>query len=138
VYFEDASFAEQVGYMNAHDLLVSPHGAQLWGIPFMPICSGILEIFPNGYYLDTPAALAAAAGSEHMHIMLSARHGLSIPTEQDHAGEGNMNYPNFRFHARETFLCPSPTGIVSGVWALAWQRCSCMDGPGQSTHDFGA
>jgi hypothetical protein len=38
--FETASFADQVAFYSFVDILVSPHGAQLAGLPFMPNCGG--------------------------------------------------------------------------------------------------
>jgi hypothetical protein len=40
VYFEDKSFDEQLAFLSQTDILISPHGAQLTGIPFMPTCGG--------------------------------------------------------------------------------------------------
>lgn len=43
-YFEDKEFLEQVTFMMNTDILVSPHGAQLSSILFMPTCGGVFEV----------------------------------------------------------------------------------------------
>lgn len=49
--FRRTTFMDQFAFMNAHDILISPHGAQLTSVPFMPDCGGVLEIFPKAYHL---------------------------------------------------------------------------------------
>lgn len=34
-YFEDKTFEEQINFFNKHDIIISPHGAQLCSIPFL-------------------------------------------------------------------------------------------------------
>jgi hypothetical protein len=48
--FESASFADQVDFYSFVDILISPHGAQLAGLPFMPNCGGFVELMPKVYY----------------------------------------------------------------------------------------
>lgn len=43
-YFEGKSFKEQLQIMSNVDILVSPHGAQLTSINFMPRCGAVLEV----------------------------------------------------------------------------------------------
>jgi Glycosyltransferase 61 len=84
MYFENASFAEQVQFFAETDILVSPHGAQLTGIPFMRIgnntttassssscssCRQVLEIFPPAYILpDFFGTLTVQSGLHHSYL----------------------------------------------------------------------
>lgn len=43
VYFEKATFQDQTQFFNDFDVVLSPHGAQLTSMAFMPSCGGILE-----------------------------------------------------------------------------------------------
>ena len=42
-YFEGKSFNEQINFYKNHNIIISPHGAQLVGIPFSPDDSLIIE-----------------------------------------------------------------------------------------------
>jgi capsular polysaccharide biosynthesis protein len=50
VDFERKSLEFQVQLFSNVDILISGHGAQLAGLPFMPHRGAVLEIFPLGYY----------------------------------------------------------------------------------------
>lgn len=61
--FDGASFEYQVQTMQQTDLLISPHGAQLVSIPFLPRCAHVYEIFPQHYFAPKfYGSLASAAG----------------------------------------------------------------------------
>merc|ERR1711897_112049 len=99
--FENATFREQLLYMSNHDILVSLDGAQLWCIPFMPPCSGILEIFPRAYWHGGYGTMALDAGLKYMSMRLSANHGAGVPTwEEDFYGTDEVTIWNHRWHAR--------------------------------------
>lgn len=50
-YFESLSFPDQVSFFRSVDILISPHGAQLTGLPFMNApCAHIVELFPKVGY----------------------------------------------------------------------------------------
>jgi Glycosyltransferase 61 len=51
-HFETATFLEQVEFFANTDIVLSPHGAQLTGLAFLPRCGHILEIFPPYYLYD--------------------------------------------------------------------------------------
>jgi hypothetical protein len=77
IYFENASFAEQVQFFMDTDILISPHGAQLTGIPFLTttsspatnICSQVMELFPPSYVLtDFYGSLAAQSHISHSYM----------------------------------------------------------------------
>merc|ERR1712178_589922 len=44
------TFIQQLELMSNTDVLISPHGAQLSTIPFMPDCGCLLEIMPYSYW----------------------------------------------------------------------------------------
>jgi hypothetical protein len=51
-YFSNKTFLQQVLFYISHDIVISPHGAQLTALPFLASstsCNMIIEIFPNGY-----------------------------------------------------------------------------------------
>lgn len=52
MYFEGKSFDEQVNFMSSTDILISPHGAQLISMPFMPSGGAVIEFFPPDYLYD--------------------------------------------------------------------------------------
>ncbi|GAX16480.1 hypothetical protein FisN_19Lh060 [Fistulifera solaris] len=61
--FDGASFEQQVQTMQQTDVLISPHGAQLVSIPFLPQCAHVYEIFPQHYFVPRfYGSLTGAAG----------------------------------------------------------------------------
>ena len=57
------------------DILISPHGAQLGSIPFLPDCAAILELFPQYYWIPGYyGSLAKASGHPYYHLYLSVAH----------------------------------------------------------------
>ena len=63
--FDDKSFDEQIQFCNDHDIIISPHGAQMCSIPFMPDYGVVVEICHELYYLDwyfKPLALQSGKG----------------------------------------------------------------------------
>jgi hypothetical protein len=76
-YFENASFVEQVQFFMDTDILISPHGAQLTGLPFLTTssssetntCSQVMEIFSPRYVLtDFFGTLAAQSHIPHSYM----------------------------------------------------------------------
>lgn len=69
--FEEATFRKQLEFLSQSDILIAAHGAELTGIPFMPKCAAVLELFPGGYAI--PAffgSLAAVSGVTHSYMYL--------------------------------------------------------------------
>ena len=67
--FENRTFKQQIEKMAQTDILVTPHGAQLSSLSFMPPCGGVFEIFPEGYYLPYfYGPLAATSGIRHAYV----------------------------------------------------------------------
>lgn len=73
-YFENKDFAEQIRFFRNTDILISPHGAQLTGLPFMA----------NGYG-TTPNITAVTAANASIHnggTIKSDINGLSASCKQ--------------------------------------------------------
>jgi len=74
-YFEGKNtLEEQIRFFNSIDILVSPHGAQLTGIPFMANkeCTRLIEFFPDRYFLpDFYGSLAIDSGIGYSHVYFS-------------------------------------------------------------------
>ena len=72
-YFDETkSFEEQIQILYSTDILISPHGAALTGIPFLPNCASVVEIFPLGMHLDTFfGTLSAISNVEHSYVYLT-------------------------------------------------------------------
>jgi Glycosyltransferase 61 len=122
VYFNDSTpFAEQFELFYHTDILISPHGAQLTGLPFMPpTCGTVLEVMPRGYYLPHFfGSLARAANLKHGTVSLTES-GDSRQESID-----GMRHMAARSHYRKQQLCPDTNGIVDAVLQLVdeWQQC---------------
>jgi hypothetical protein len=112
--FEDRTFPEQVEYMSSVDVLVSPHGAQLSGIPFLPNCGRVVELFPTGYLVPNfYGSLAAASGIAHSYLYLG-RGGASSRGRRREILRA-MKTLESRTAAREADLCPHPEALARSV-----------------------
>lgn len=123
--FEEQPFDRQLEFLSTTDILVSPHGAQLSGLPFLPHCAQVLEVFPLGYL--TPAffgSLAAVSGVEHAYLYLGS-HSLQNLSAQKAELKKHMASLETREAARAANLCPDPEVMVRAVQQLLgqWQRC---------------
>jgi len=119
-YFEKASFLQQVEFFANIDILISPHGAQLTGIPFMPECGRILELFPAYYYYDDYfGSLAEAAGLQQYALYLSDG---DPATEWAYAR--TLTSKQRRIY-RNVNLCPPIVKIVEAVKVMEtdWHQC---------------
>jgi hypothetical protein len=75
VYFEDKSFQEQILFFNAHNVIISPHGAQLCSIPFAPKNSIIIECCHtewHPYYYFPGLSIR----SSKTHVMICDNHSV--------------------------------------------------------------
>jgi hypothetical protein len=84
-YFEEASFLEQVEFFSATDILISPHGAQLTGLPFMAgvsDCAAVVELFPRSYFTKYFYYLANVSGIKHYGLYFSDRADALNETKQ--------------------------------------------------------
>jgi hypothetical protein len=119
-YFEQKTFLEQVQFFGSIDILISPHGAQLTGIPFLANkpCTQLLELFPKAYALPNFfGSLARNSGVGYSYLYLSEN-----PPEGEQAESLQE-----RIRARAQSLCPSPTLITTIVQELItdWHSCWC-------------
>lgn len=114
-YFEDKSFREQLEFFLQHDIIISPHGAQLSGLAFLPECSAVLEVFPAHYQNHRYfGSLVASAGLAHYSFGVGDR---AVPTLSVSERETRI--------VRQVQLCPSRVAIVEGVRRMAedWKEC---------------
>jgi hypothetical protein len=121
-YFENSTFREQVSVMARTDILVSPHGAQLVSLPFLPPCAVILEVLPTGYYApEFFGTLAAAAGRRHAYLYLGTNRTAEVAAASA--------TPRSRATARRRSLCVPVTRLHEAVEAarVVWQQC-CKEG----------
>jgi len=122
VYFEDKTFLEQITFMSQVDILVSPHGAQLTSLNFIPPCGGVFEILPPGYYLPHFfGPLAATSGLRHGFVYT----GENVKEEWY---KGNLVDRKKRFRARDLDVCvPLSTSLdIIGKMVDKWKLC-CQD-----------
>lgn len=119
VYFENATFQEQIQFFHQFDIVLSPHGAQLTSMPFMPSCGGVLEFFPRGYFMPFYfGSLARASGLHYMALYVS---------ENDWEAETTLatKTVHSRFRARQSNLCPLVVDAVQAVTDMVghWNQC---------------
>ena len=117
--FESASFKDQVDFYSSIDILISPHGAQLTGLPFMPNCGGSVELTPKGYHIPYFfASLAVGSGLRHGYVYMSGGDATNETTVMFATRAG-------RQEARIANLCPPLEKIVDAVRILIddWRQC---------------
>eukprot|EP00977_Amphora_coffeiformis_P019756 scaffold7428_cov153-Amphora_coffeaeformis.AAC.9 len=118
-YFEGADFLEQISFMMQTDIVISPHGAQLTSINFMPLCGGVFEIFPPGYWFPHFfGPLAASSGLSHGYVYT----GYDLKKEWI---KGGLKKRNVRHVARNLDVCaPLQTSLeVIGQMVDNWKTC---------------
>ena len=123
-YMENKTFLQQLEYMNSVDILLTPHGAQLASIPFMPVCGGVLEYFPSGYYYPQFfGTLAAISGLEHATLYL----GRNRREEFEKTAYFNET---IREASRSKDICVpiNQTIVATKVMIEHWQEC-CFNDP---------
>jgi hypothetical protein len=117
--FESANFADQVDFFSSVDILISPHGAQLTGLPFMPNCGGLVELFPKGYHIPNFfGSLAIASGLDYGYVYMSGGNATNEAKAMSATKPG-------RAKARRINLCPESKNIVDAVRVLIddWYQC---------------
>ena len=114
--FEGASFEEQIDFYSSIDILVTPHGAQLSGAPFMPSCGAVLELLPKSYHCQFFfGSLISSANLTSSYLYLSD----GDPQKEIWTSRSE------RVAARKGALCPPVSSIVSSVRSLIdkWEQC---------------
>jgi hypothetical protein len=117
--FESASFMDQVDFYSSIDILISPHGAQLTGLPFMPNCGGLVELTPKGYHIPNFfGSLAIGSGLGYGYVYMS---GGDATNETKVA---SATYAG-RVKVRKVSPCPQSEKIVDAVRVLIddWHKC---------------
>lgn len=118
-YFEGREFLDQISFMMNTDILISPHGAQLTTVNFMPKCGGVFEVFPKGYWLPHFfGALAASSGLQHSYVYT----GYDLEKEWF---KGSKKVHVYRHQARKLDVClPLQTSFkVIGQLVDNWKSC---------------
>ena len=116
--FEAASFSDQVDFFSSVDIVVSPHGAQLSGVAFLPTCGQVLELLPRFYHCQFFfGSLTTSTGSTASYLYLSDG---SAKVEME-----NITTHEARRIARSVQLCPPISSIQSAVEELIqkWRKC---------------
>lgn len=119
VYFENKTFLEQITFMMQTDILLTPHGAQLTSINFMPACGGVLEFFPPGFwYPHFFGPLAASSGLTHGYIYT----GVNYYKEWTWGG---LRHRWKRFEVRERDVCLPLETSLPFIEQLVdkWREC---------------
>ena len=128
VFFENKTFVEQISFFRNVDVLVSPHGAQLTGLPFLSDCGAVLEIFPKGYYFPYYfGSLALASSLQHGYVSIT-----SGGSWRDEAAQGMKIWRNRKWF-REQSVCPNVDVIVDSVVKLISQWEACCQGSAEKT-----
>jgi hypothetical protein len=123
-YFDrSCSLEERIRYFNSIDILISPHGSQLTGIPFLAnkACSHLIEIFPVGHS-TTPeffGSLAIDSGVSYTYVYVDSEEGNVDSTSKTKTTSQNM--------------CVDVAVVVAAVQKAVekWGRCQHQ----QKRHD---
>ena len=119
-YFEKASFKDQVDFFSSIDILVSPHGAQLTGVIFMPRCGAFLELFPKSYWIPNFFGdMALGAGLRYSYLYLATSDKVKDMEESQSKGF------RFRARARAAHFHVPVARVVSEVSCMISQWSSC-------------
>jgi hypothetical protein len=130
-YFEGQTFEQQVRFFRNIDLLISPHGAQLTGIPFMANkpCTKMIELFPHNYLLpDYFGTLARDSGIEYSYIYVSESSADTIQQAQTRSEIKGRIVPPITFErvaARGQNLCISTAYLVDTLRDAIRNWCKC-------------
>jgi Glycosyltransferase 61 len=115
--FENSDFIEQVKFFAEADIVISPHGAQLTGIAFMPECGSVLEFFPRHYLVpDYFGSLAKAAGLNHSFFYL----------DDDAAIPHDVRFHRFNASKfKSDSQCPPMLEVIAAVTQMVqdWHQC---------------
>jgi Glycosyltransferase 61 len=133
VYFEGKTFLEQVKFFLETDIVISPHGAQLTALAFLPPCAALVEFFPKEYLVaDYFGSLARAINISHSFFYLAD--GFDNP-------EIVMGYEKYHYYVTADYRhfnqCPAVKNVTLAVKQLVknWEVCCSMTVPGDSPSD---
>jgi Glycosyltransferase 61 len=121
VTFHDYTpFAEQFWLFRDTDVLISPHGAQLLGMTFLPSCASVLEVFPHRYLVaEYFGTLAAALNLDHGYVYVG-------DPDEDIPHAERFHYMRDDNHKGQS-LEPNVKKISSAVDSIIkkWRKCIC-------------
>jgi hypothetical protein len=139
----DGNFEEQVRFLNNIDILTSPHGAQLTGIPFLANkpCAQLIRTFPDGSLIPGFfGSLARSLGIAYSYIYANSPKITTTTTttttatlnnddddaitKEEHQQAATSSLHG-RITARAHNICLSPTAVVDIVKdvILDWRKC---------------
>eukprot|EP00525_Craspedostauros_australis_P007080 CAMPEP_0198114228 /NCGR_PEP_ID=MMETSP1442-20131203/5675_1 /TAXON_ID= /ORGANISM="Craspedostauros australis, Strain CCMP3328" /LENGTH=489 /DNA_ID=CAMNT_0043771501 /DNA_START=95 /DNA_END=1564 /DNA_ORIENTATION=- len=117
VFLDNMTLQEQIEVFSNIDILLSPHGAQLTSILFMPRCSSVIEVFPFAYdWNEYFGTLAALSGVNHSYVYLGKDpYAETLPVKGTLKDEG----------IRSKLLCAPARPMIDAVKIQVdqWQRC---------------
>lgn len=122
VTFDGLSLREQIAWYSTHSIILTGHGAQETGLPFMPKCGVLLELFPVGYYV--PSFFGALSDSCHV------RHYTMYATQSpDPVGETKNMSQTFkeRVMMRSQNFCPDTGKILVYLLRAIRDFVSCCE-----------
>mmetsp|Transcript_17869 Transcript_17869/g.25752 ORF Transcript_17869/g.25752 Transcript_17869/m.25752 type:complete len:114 (+) Transcript_17869:692-1033(+) len=110
--------------MAETDILISPHGAQLGSLPFLPDCSQVLEMFPKGYWIPAfYGSLAQAGGSGYQYLYLGEEEKGTMQEDT----KSTAATLDGRIRARKQKLCAPLKAVVIAVDEMVQKWHSCCD-----------
>ena len=118
-YFEGKEFLEQLQYMMQTDILISPHGAQLTSINFIPACGVVIELYPPGFWFPHFfGPLATSSGLSHGYIYTGKNYYKEWKW-------GGLRHRWKRFEVRNQNIClPMDTSLsFIGDMVDKWKTC---------------
>ena len=144
-YFENATFGDQVQTFLDHDIIVSPHGAQLSGIVFASAshhqdgvpsqhassaasCTTVLELFSEFFIWPRYfGSLATLSGLRYAYLHVAPDDPDAFHPTMDEIGRLYAKYSQARLHNRARPTCALVSSVVETVMAAAkaWRACSC-------------
>ncbi|KAL3910702.1 MAG: hypothetical protein SGILL_007590 [Bacillariaceae sp.] len=150
-YFENAGFVQQFQSLQSTDILISGHGAQLTGLPFMVetlsnrsddnnapppnTCKQLLELYPKHYALPYYfGSLAVQTGIAHSYMYLqddqdevdNSNNETSVNTKTVYPWEVRRAHTyKERFQSRRVNLCPDTSVMMRAIVDLVrdWYTC---------------
>ncbi len=126
VYFEGQTFEEQVQFFQDIDILISPHGAQLTGLPFMANkkCAKLIEVFPDKYLLpDYFGTLAVDSGIDYSYVYMSE----SPPNLHGSRGRVTPETARDRKSVRQKNICLDTNRILTMLYDATLHWCECRE-----------
>jgi Glycosyltransferase 61 len=112
-----ADFPSRLSFFVHADIVISPHGAQLMGMAFLPRCASVLEVFPSRYLVaDYFGSLAAAVDIRHGFVYVNHNAQDVIPHDE------RFHYTR-RFSRKEASVEPDLETVERAIHRLVaqWQ-----------------